>query len=372
MSERAHHQVFPLSRYTKEDDEAFLARRAEFGETLFASFSDADLADDSAAPHLFPWIWRGYLARQMVSLLVSRAKSGKTTMVNSLVRKLRSAGTFAGMPIEPAKVTIVTEEHPSIWRQRQQNIPFGNHVRWYYRPFLLKPTFAQWKLLIDCIAHEAKTQGIDLIVLDSVSTLFPANCECNIDLMMRALEPLEILRRLNLAVLVVHHPSKRERKQGEMARGSSALTASVDITMELDYYLSHDEGNRRRILRGYSRFEETPAAHVIEWTEDGSDYLGHGPLAQVRFLENWARIEQILKASVDPLTIDEILERWPADSPFVDRTTVWRWLRKAISCKFVEAIRPMFFRSPSRGRPLYFALADRAQYLRTLDFSQPS
>ena len=44
----------------------------------------ADLA--TASPGLLPWLWHGYLAQGGVTVLVSQAKSGNTTLVSHFWR----------------------------------------------------------------------------------------------------------------------------------------------------------------------------------------------------------------------------------------------------------------------------------------------
>src|SRR5262245_46275212 len=82
------------------------------------------------------WLWRGYLARRAVTLLTSRWKTGKTTLLSVLLTKLSAGGELAGDPVAAGRVAIVSEEAPDLWLERGQRLAYGAHVRWLCRPFI--------------------------------------------------------------------------------------------------------------------------------------------------------------------------------------------------------------------------------------------
>jgi hypothetical protein len=105
---------------------------------------------------------------------------------------------------------------------------------------------------------------VDLAVIDPLASFLPGRGENHAGLMLEALQPLQRLTARGMAVLLLHHPKKGPTREGQAARGSGALNAHADISLEMFPYASLAEEERRRVLVGYSRFEETPRRRLIE------------------------------------------------------------------------------------------------------------
>ena len=76
------------------------------------------------------WLWHGYLKPGAVTLLTSRWKSGKTTLLSVLLSRLASGGELAGRAVAPGKAVVVSEESPEQWASRGRQLDFGRHVCW--------------------------------------------------------------------------------------------------------------------------------------------------------------------------------------------------------------------------------------------------
>src|SRR5581483_4538084 len=133
------------------------------------------------------------------------------------------------------------------------------------------------------------TAGGRLLVIDTVATLMPAGVEANADCVVRALAPLRQLADTGVAIWLMHHPHKGKVRSGEWARGTGSLPASVDISLEM-HPCGADFTDRRRILLGYSRHEETPRRRVFEWTEDRRDYRVLADTTDPDFDRGWSAI----------------------------------------------------------------------------------
>lgn len=72
----------------------------------------------AAAPPAVAWLWHGFLAPGNVTLLTSRWKAGKTTLVAALLARLGQGGTLAGLAVHPGRAAVVSEESPEQWRRR--------------------------------------------------------------------------------------------------------------------------------------------------------------------------------------------------------------------------------------------------------------
>ncbi len=283
----------------------------------------------NAVQSQLPWLWHGYLISGAVTLLTSQWKSGKTTLASILLSRLKTGGQLAGQALAPGKAVVVSEEGPAHWLRRAQKLDFGRHVCWLCRPFRTKPRPDEWRALIDRLAGLRHQHGITLALLDPLSHFLPGHIENDAAALLEALMPLQQLTALGMCVWVNHHPAKGPTPAGQAARGSGALPAYADIILEMDYYTPSDPDDRRRKLRAFSRFEETPRRRVIELTADGTDYLCHGDFFDAEYHQSWQTVQQVLEEAPHPLTRRQILDRWPADLRRPEETTLWKWLERA-------------------------------------------
>src|SRR5262249_38684757 len=149
----------------------------------------------------------------------------------------------------------------------------------------------------------------DLVVFDTLTNLWPVKDENDAALVQAALMPLHGIPP-STAQLLVHHTRKGDGQEATATRGSGALTAFVDTILEFRRYSQDDRDDRRRVLTGYGRDEDTPDELVIELTDlDG--YVPQGKRSEVRALDIGEVIFPLLPTEPPGLTFDEIMERWP-------------------------------------------------------------
>jgi hypothetical protein len=287
-----------------------------------------DLAAESREP--LPWLWHGFLSPGKVTLLTSQWKAGKTTLLSILLARLRTGGQLAGLPVAAGKALVVSEESRHDWRPRCQRLGLLEHVHFLCRPFKAKPTMEEWLTLMDAVDQSRRSQGIDLVVFDTLATFLPGQNENTAGTMLQALMPLRRLADVGMSLLLMHHPRKGTALAGQAARGSGALPAFVDILIEKSYVTDPDDPDRRRRLRAYTRHEETARHLVLELTADGTDYLVHN-VADEEMAQNWQAVLFVLEEATTKLTRQEILEHWPADFDKPDKATLWRWLVRAVA-----------------------------------------
>jgi RecA-family ATPase len=213
---------------------------------------------DAAVPGDGTWLWHGFLASGHVALLTSQWKSGKTTLVSVFLARRTAGGELAGRAVTAGKTAVVSEESLRQWNLRRRKLGFGNDVAFFCRPFRGRPSSDQWLGLLDRLAELAAEHGVDLAVIDPLASFLPGSGENHAGTMLAGLLPLQRLTGLGMSVLLLHHPRKGEPPAGQMARGSGALAGFVDILVEMDWYTLGDDADRRRRVRAYSRFEETP------------------------------------------------------------------------------------------------------------------
>jgi hypothetical protein len=282
------------------------------------------------APEAASWLWYGYLGAGKITLLTSQWKLGKTTLIGVLLARMAHGGQLAGLPVAAGRAAVVSEESAVDWTARCRKLRMGNHLSLFCRPFRSKPTMVQWRGLIDAMLDLHRREDLDLVVIDPLTVFLPGHCENTASGIVECLGPLRDLTDRGLSVLLLHHPRKGINLAGQAARGSGALASYVDIVIEMSWYGQPDDDDRRRWLRGYSRYEETRRHLVVEWTPAGDDYLANDAVHDQAWAENWAVLRLVLEDATARLTQREILEQWPEDFRKPDRVTISRGLRRGV------------------------------------------
>jgi hypothetical protein len=275
------------------------------------------------------WLWHGYLAPGVVTLLSSQWKTGKTTLTSILLARMKAGGNLAGLPLAAGRAVVVSEEPAEQWVRRGGRLDLEEHVGWYCRPFRGRPRPGQWEALLERVAEEAGPRGVGLAVIDPLAAFYPGKSENDACAMLDALAPLQRLAARGLAVLTLHHPSKKE-VDGPSGRGSGALLGCADVLVEMRWYRRAGEADRRRRLVALSRFDETPRQLVVELNAEGTDYLAHGDFAAAEFASHWGVLEGLLRPAERKLTRREIYRAWPVEGR-PDPGSLYRWLRRAVA-----------------------------------------
>jgi hypothetical protein len=306
------------------------------------------------------WLWHGYLGPRMVTALVSRGKSGKTTLASILLSMLKQGGQLAGLAVSPGKAVVVTEESPDVWAERCERlgIPEDN-VRLLCRPFRgMRPTIAQWQAFVANLAELYRQEPFDLLVIDPLAGFLPGGAENYAPAMLDFLLPLQEVAQTGVAVWLLHHPGKKAQVDGHAGRGSSALVGFVDILIEMSCYKALRSSDRRRRLRAYSRSDDTPRHLLIELNAEGTAYTL--PASETTdIMTTWPEVHEILDWADRKLSGKEIIELWPEGSRPPNRSTLWRWLRRAadqgrLACQATKRA----------GDPFRYWLPERTDMLR--------
>jgi hypothetical protein len=277
------------------------------------------------------WLWDGYLAAGNLTLLTSQAKAGKTTLLAHLLGRVGSGGLVAGRHVRAGKAVVLSEETEQEWDPRRRQLGIGASVCCICRPLRGKPTPEQWRGLIADLRRLWTAQPFDLVVIDTLSSFLPAQCENNADRLLEALAALRELSDLGLSVWLVHHPAKGHTPDGQAARGTGAFAGHADVVIEMKHYTRASDQDRRRRLFAYSRYPATPRQLVIELSADGTDYLAQGDLGEAEFLEAWPALCGVLEQAADRVTRGQVLAQWPEALVPPDRRILARWLEEAVA-----------------------------------------
>ncbi|MDA0835522.1 MAG: AAA family ATPase [Planctomycetota bacterium] len=280
------------------------------------------LASQLGGGETFDWLWVGWLARSYVTLLIGLWKAGKSTLLSHILCAAEKGGHIAGK-IYPAKILVITEEGAGLWARRRDEVGISDNVSFIIRPFKGRPTNAQWRAFVNAMAARVNRDGIAVVVFDTWQSVSPVDNENDSAAMMSALLPLHTLTAVGAAVLIIHHPRKGDAGEGQASRGSGALPGFVDTIIELRRYDPERSDDRRRKLKGLSRFDETPKEVVIELTEK-EGYRTIGEVSDVKQADQMVELDELLSDDEWKMA-DEVLAEWPEPKP--GKATVRRLLK---------------------------------------------
>jgi len=216
----------------------------------------------------------GFVGRGLFTLLSGRPKGGKTTLVAHAVRDWLSAGMT---------VTWLTEEPRTKWRERVTSI-IGLDSE---RLLLGFADGAEPDVWLERIAAASP----DVIIIDTARAFLSVRDENDAASVHQALFPVMVLaRRLNAALLVLHHRRKADGLEGTDIAGSHAFAGDCDIAISLK---EDSASPRRRELSCRSRFDETPQRLLVELSESG-EYRTLGAPEQVSWRETIERVKEAL------------------------------------------------------------------------------
>jgi hypothetical protein len=293
-------------------------------------WSDA-FPSGSTAP--LEWIWEGLLAPGNVTLLTSQWKSGKTTLLCVLLGLRIRGGTLGGRAVRPGKTVVICEESIELWAKRAETHGLGGSACFISRPFKGIPTQEEWLELIERVLVIHQDHGVDLLVIDPLAPFLESENDARS--MLERLLPLEQLLAPGMAVLLLHHPGKKDRALGQAARGSGALLGHVDVSIEMRHP-GGDPMTRRRRLFVFSRHPVSPRLLTLELDEAGTTYSLVPEPTPEPVEDNWETIRLVLAEAEQKLTRQDILMEWPADFEQPAGTTLWRVLDRAVEQGLVQ------------------------------------
>jgi hypothetical protein len=279
------------------------------------------------------WLLPGFVARGNMTLLTSVWKSGKTTLLAHLLARRATGQQFLGRPVASGKSVVISEEPRALWAERCQRFNFGGQLCLFPQPFAHLPSAAEWRGLLERVGQLRAEQGVDLLVVDSVTHFLRAETAAVgvLDLLM----PIRDLTTRGMAALLMHHPRRRESAIGSAGRGHGALHSEVDISIEMRH-AGADFDSRARRFYCLSRRADTPPRLLFELNADGLDYTVLPETNDEGFGDNWEILRGVLDDAPQKLTRQDILDEWPDDFPKPSSGTLWRWLQNAVTASLVQ------------------------------------
>lgn len=258
------------------------------------------------------WIWPGYVARGHVTILTGLWKCGKSTLISHLLRDLTRGGPLVTARLNDP-ILVISEENGRHWARRCRDLGLPNKVHVVAQPFARRPSREDWDLFIEDMGKLTSRVGYALVVFDTISSAWCVDDENDASKVQGALLPMRAITNANAGLLLVHHPKKGEAAHGSMARGSGSLLGWVDIILEFERLSGAPEGDSRRVIRGYSRLDDTPQEMVFDRGERG--YVKIGDRASTCQVDRLEVIGSILARAAKPMTASEVRDAWTVGSP---------------------------------------------------------
>jgi hypothetical protein len=257
-------EVFPgfgerqAARQTAREEE-----RARLGP-LFERMADvAENWRDRAVP----WVVPDMVFYGGVTMVSGSPKSGKSTLVADMVRAREDRDTWLGRNVAPGTTILLTEEggFPVVfrWKASPDLVVMQHHVAAAHHrldtasplPGVESEPFIDW---VERHLQEAidDTVGHPLVIIDTLAVWSGIDDENDASETTKAvIRWTELASRTGAAVILVHHSRKGGGQHGESIRGSTAILATVAMSMELSH-ISTETDDRRLDIRGRLTFGE--------------------------------------------------------------------------------------------------------------------
>jgi len=258
------------------------------------------------------WIWEGYLAKGHLTFFSALWKVGKSTLLAHLLKNISSGEDFAGQKVSHVKTLILSEESEAIWARRREDLGLKGEIYVHCRPVKTKLTYNQWLSFIKTNVSFCEDKGVELLIIDTISTFWPVRDEGNNPELDEAIIPLNAFLDKNISVMLIHHFRKSGGTEGTATRGGGGLGSRADILLEFTRLDAENINSTQRVLRSYSRFDETPVELVIELVD--GEYIARGTRAEVSKEAKIQKVLSTLSESKQRMTITELVDAWDSDN----------------------------------------------------------
>lgn len=266
----------------------------------------------SSSPAEPDWIWAGYVAPGAITLMAGRPKVGKSTLLFAFMAAVGQGRNFCGRPTRRAPIVLLSEERAGTLADkiRKTSWPDGVDVLLHHSAYGVA-----WEEIIRQAVEHVGADG--LLIVDTLPDFaeLPADMENAAGAVQTAMRPVQEAAARGCAVLLVAHQRKAAGEHGEAIRGSNALTATVDIVLELER-APGSIGPEARVLKAVSRYGAAPETLVVAQGEGG--YEAKGELAGAAAAAEGERIAAELTA-MGEATAEELAASSALSKPTVQR-----------------------------------------------------
>jgi len=230
-------------------------------ETQEIAFDLTALA--ASVPPTVPWVAEGYFAKDALTLVSGPPKSGKSTLIFHFLACHENEERFLGEDTTRGTALLMTEEAPSTVLEKADAYKI-KHLAVFPRSVAARAglTFPD---ALDRAVRQARREGRDVLIIDTLSAWAQFKDENDASEVTKAVTAVQnAVAGTGISVIVIHHTRKGGGEYGEAVRGSSALYALVDVSIEYGY---KDPGTRT--VTTSSRFAQVPEPLFVKMPRVG-------------------------------------------------------------------------------------------------------
>lgn len=257
------------------------------------------------------WVWEGYVAGGAITLLAGRPKVGKSTFAFALMDAVDRGEVFSGRRTRTVPIVLLSEERVTTLAEKARLLGAADRVE-----CLMHHTAydVEWRDIVMAAADRVGPDG--LLIVDTLADFagLPADSENAAGAIQSAIRPLQEVAGQGRAVLLIAHQRKAAGDHGDAVRGSNALTAAVDIVLELER--APALGANGRVIKADSRYSSTPRELVVVRGDDG--YEARGELAGVLADTERERVLEML-SELGEATAEDVAQALEVTKPTIQR-----------------------------------------------------
>ncbi len=214
------------------------------------------------------------LIRGAITQFTAKIKAGKTTFLGHCIWAILSGEPVIHLETRPARILYCTEEGRKTYRAflARTGLTEAEDLEVL---FLGKvPRDLPWNSVVNLILQHAMRINATVVIFDTLTrwARIPADKENDPGTAATAMEPLEAMRAVGIAVMAVFHDRKSGGEIGDSQRGSSAFGGAADIILQLQRPGTNGHPNRRE-LQQLGRFDD-PGTWVIDWVDGHYELVG--------------------------------------------------------------------------------------------------
>lgn len=244
------------------------------------------------------------LIKGAITSFSAKIKAGKTTFLGACIKAILTEDDIINLATRRCKVLYCTEEGRKTYRAflKRTELEDADDLEVLFLGDV--PRELPWRSVVHDVFAHALSVNAFVVIFDTLTrwARIPADKENDPGTAAEAMEPLEIMRAGNIAIMAVFHDRKSGGEVGESQRGSSAFGGAADILLQLVNPATNGHPNRRTLSQ-LGRFDD-PTTWQIDWHHGHYEVVGMGADLQVE--RNWVK-EKILSSLVlGPLTTREL------------------------------------------------------------------
>jgi len=254
-----------------------------------------------------PYLWNGILPQGAIALLAGREKGrgGKTTLAFGLIRACLRNEPFLGRETKRTRILYISEENSASLRNKLHALHIDSD------DLLILPREAFGANLAhalkrnqDALLQLCTAENIGLVVVDTFQAFggLRGDAENQVGSVMDALAPVFGVNALGITVLLIHHHAKATSEP----RGSTALTAAVDVVINLTRQQGDNRDNARLLA-----WEGRWGLGELVYTYDAetAEFHAAGTPEEHELATLQQRVIELLQNAPEPLTEKQISEQ---------------------------------------------------------------